>query len=116
MKANPLLLLPVALLLAVSGQAQTAHPLDPTEQTREMSAHLKLNEGQFVRLLTLNRTRLLRQHEIEHSTKSDAPERASQLAELQAQYELECGRILSPSQLSQLQQDESQPPTSGGAG
>ncbi len=80
-----------------------------------MSTRLHLNEGQFVRLLTLNRTRQTRQQEIEKST-SDLSARGSQLAELQAQYEQECSRLLSPSQLSQLQQDESQRTTSGGNG
>lgn len=81
-----------------------------------MSARLQLNEGQFVKLLTLNRTRQTRQREIEQTTKADLSARSSQLAELQAQYEQECGRIMSPSQLSQLQQDENQNTTSGGNG
>ena len=108
-------LLPLALGLAVTAQAQTPAPQSPTEQTREMSTRLHLNEGQFVRLLTLNRTRQARQYEIEKAT-SDLSARGSQLAELQAQYEQECSRLLSPSQLSQLQQDESQRTTSGGNG
>ncbi|MDO7886207.1 hypothetical protein [Hymenobacter cheonanensis] len=109
-------LLSLALLLAATTQAQTPAPQTPTEQTREMSTRLQLNEGQFVRLLTLNRTRQTRQREIEQATKSDLSARSSQLAELQAQYEQECGRILSPSQLAQLQQEESQPALSGGNG
>jgi hypothetical protein len=107
-------LLPLALLLAFQGKAQTAPPQTPTELTREMGSRLQLNEGQFVKLLTLNRTRQTRQQEIEQATKSDLAGRTSQLAELQAQYELECGRIMSPTQLSQLQQDENQSATSGG--
>lgn len=79
-----------------------------------MSSRLHLNEGQFVKLLTLNRTRQLRQQEIEQTTKSDLTARNGQLAELQSQYELECGRLMSPSQLSQLQLDENQSTTSGG--
>jgi Spy/CpxP family protein refolding chaperone len=109
-------LLPLALLLAVTAKAQTSAPQTPTEQTREMSTRLHLNEGQFVRLLTLNRTRQTRQHEIEQATPRDLPARTSQLAELQAQYDQECSRLLSPSQLSQLQQDENQTALSGGNG
>ena len=109
-------LLPLALSLAAAGNAQTAPPQSPVELTREMSARLQLNEGQFVKLLTLNRTRQTRQREIEQTTKADLSARSSQLAELQAQYEQECGRIMSPSQLSQLQQDENQNTTSGGNG
>jgi hypothetical protein len=106
--------LPLALLLTLVGKAQTAPPQTPTELTREMSSRLQLNEGQFVKLLTLNRTRQLRQQEIEQATKSDLAARNSQLTELQSQYDLECGRIMSPSQLSQLQQEEKQSTTSGG--
>lgn len=114
MNATSFRLLPLALLLAFSGKAQTPPPQTPTELTREMSSRLQLNEGQFVKLLTLNRTRQLRQQEIEQATKTDLAARTSQFAELQSQYELECGRIMSPSQLSQLQQDENQSTTSGG--
>lgn len=106
----------LALSLAAAGHAQTLPAQTPVELTREMSARLQLNEGQFVKLLTLNRTRQTRQHEIEQTTKTDASARSSQLAELQAQYEQECGRIMSPSQLSQLQQEENQGAISGGNG
>ena len=118
MTTNSLRLLPLALLFAVASQAQTTQPQNPTDMTREMSARLQLNEGQYVRLLTLNRTRQMRQREIEQSTSTqkDPAARNSQLSELQAQYEQECGRIMSPSQLSQLQQSENQSTTSGGNG
>ncbi|MGI4762217.1 MAG: hypothetical protein ACRYF0_16025 [Janthinobacterium lividum] len=116
MKAASLRLLPLALMLAVTAQAQTPASQTPTEQTREMSTRLQLNEGQFVRLLTLNRTRQTRQREIEQGTKSDLAARNSQLAELQAQYDQECSRLLSPSQLSLLQQNENQTSLSGGNG
>ncbi|RZL06628.1 MAG: hypothetical protein EOO62_18505 [Hymenobacter sp.] len=118
MKTLPFRLLPLALLLALVGKAQTPQSQNPTDMTREMSARLHLNEGQFVRLLTLNRTRQTRQREIEQSTNNqkDPSVRNSQLSELQAQYEQECSRIMSPSQLSQLQQSENQSTTSGGNG
>ena len=64
-------LLPVALLFTAVGNAQTAPTPSATELTREMGARLQLNEGQYVRLLTLNRTRQTRQREIEQSTKAD---------------------------------------------
>jgi hypothetical protein len=118
MTAPSLRLLTLALLLAVVSKAQTPQPANPTDLTREMSARLRLNEGQYVRLLTLNRTRQLRQREIEQSTnpQKDPAARNSQLSELQSQYEQECSRIMSPSQLSQLQQNENQSTTSGGNG
>lgn len=118
MKTTSFRLLPLALLLAVVSEAQTLQPQNPTDMTREMSARLRLNEGQYVRLLTLNRTRQTRQREIEQSTSNqkDPAVRNSQLSELQSQYEQECSRIMSPSQLSQLQQSENQSTTSGGNG
>lgn len=100
------LCLPLALLLTTVSHAQTVSPQTVAGQTREMSTRLRLNEGQYVRLLSLNRTRLSRQREIEHATPTDMAARTSQLAELQDQYELECGRIMSPTQLSLLQQAE----------
>jgi hypothetical protein len=116
MNAASLRFLVLALGLAATAQAQTPAPPTPIEQTREMSTRLHLNEGQFVKLLTLNRTRQTRQQEIEQATPRDLAVRTSQLAELQAQYEQECARLMSPTQLSQLQQDENQTTTSGGNG
>lgn len=118
MQPKLLLLAALSLLLRGPAQAQTplASPLEAaTEQTREMSNRLHLNEGQYVKLFMLNRTRLTRQQEIEQGTRNDLAARTTQLAELQSQYEQECGRIMSPSQLSQLlQQDASQTVTDSG--
>lgn len=120
MNAKTLLLLPsFMLLLVVAGHGQDSS--DPgstaTTLTREMSNRLQLNEGQYVKLHSINRTRLSRQQEIEQATTKDAGARTAQLAELQEQYEQECARILTPSQLSQLQQqDSAQPAVSSGRG
>ncbi|MFD1872754.1 hypothetical protein [Hymenobacter bucti] len=120
MMTKSLSLLPALLLLAVVSYGQTAPtPLDPkagqtvTAMTREMSNHLQLNEGQYIKLYSINRTRLARQHEIEHATTADATSRTTQLAELQGQYEQECARILTPSQLSLMQQDQTNQVTTG---
>jgi hypothetical protein len=120
MIAKAFTLLPALVLLSVASHAQTTPVItDPktsqaiTAMTREMSNHLQLNEGQYIKLYTINRTRLSRQQEIEHATVSDASARTSQLAELQGQYEQECARILTSSQLSMLQQDPTNPATIG---
>jgi hypothetical protein len=120
MIAKAFTLLPALVLLSVASPAQTTPVItDPktsqaiTAMTREMSNHLQLNEGQYIKLYTINRTRLSRQQEIEHATVSDASARTSQLAELQGQYEQECARILTSSQLSMLQQDPTNPATIG---
>jgi len=113
MTTKTLALLPALLLLAAVSHGQTAPvtPNDPkasqavTVMTREMSNHLQLNEGQYIKLYSINRIRLARQQEIERTT-ADAAGRTAQLAELQGQYEQECARILTPSQLSLLQQDQ----------
>ncbi|MBJ6142909.1 hypothetical protein [Hymenobacter sp. BT559] len=120
MVTKVLSIVPALLLTAIVSHGQTGPtPIDPktsqvvTAMTREMSSHLQLNEGQYIKLYSINRTRLARQQEIERATTADASARTSQLAELQGQYEQECARILSPSQLSLLQQDQTNPATIG---
>lgn len=76
-----------------------------------MSNRLRLNEGQYLKLLPLNRTKLASLTTINHAYKNDEATRAAKIAELEAQYEQECSRILTPSQLSQLQQNNGQPTT-----
>ncbi|WP_345049602.1 hypothetical protein [Hymenobacter glaciei] len=78
--------------------------------TREMANRLHLNEGQYLQLLPLNRTRLSALNSINREYRADAATRAAKQAELEAQFEQECSRIMSPSQLSQLQR-EVQPAT-----
>ena len=82
---------------------------DAVTVTRDMASRLHLNEGQFLRLLSLNRTKLAGMHSIKREYRNDESARAARAAELEAQYEQECSRILSPSQLSQLQQENGQP-------
>jgi Spy/CpxP family protein refolding chaperone len=84
---------------------------DALTVTREMTKRLRLNEGQFLHLLTLNRTKIARMNSINREYKDDEATRAAKISELEAQYEQECSRILTPSQLSQLQQDNGQPAT-----
>lgn len=80
-------------------------------ETREMTNRLHLNEGQFLKLLPLNRTKLAGMYSIDQQYRNDEPTRAAKAAELEAQFEQECSRILTPSQLSQLQQQNGQPNT-----
>ena len=118
-------------LVALPAQAQMAdrlseHPklskLTGTEAvavTRDMTSRLHLNEGQYLKLLSLNRIKLLGLNSINREYRNDEVTRAVKAAELEAQYEEECSRILTPSQLSQLQQKSRQPastPASSGNG
>ena len=89
----------------------TGDPRDAMTITREMTNRLHLNEGQFLKLLPLNRTKLAGLSVINHQYKNDEATRTTKVAELEAQYEDECRRILTPSQLSQLQQRKEQPAT-----
>lgn len=91
-------------------------PLTPTELTRQMSEQLKLNEGQYIKLSAVNRTRQARLEEIQRNTKNDPAGRTAQLLELQAQYEQECRRILTPTQLSHLPQLQPAQPATPAAG
>ncbi|NML64134.1 hypothetical protein HHL22_02850 [Hymenobacter sp. RP-2-7] len=110
MTLKPLLLVAGLLAATAPSFAQTTPAaVAAATQTREMAERLKLNEAQYIRLLRVNRTRLDRQQEIELANKTNPARRSTLLAELQGQYEQECSRILSPSQLSQLQQDGSLP-------
>jgi hypothetical protein len=110
MTLKPILLVAGLLAATAPSFAQTTPPApNVAAQTREMAERLQLNEAQYIRLLRVNRTRLVRQQEIEVATKTNPASRSAQLAELQGQYEQECSRILSPTQLSQLQQDSSLP-------
>ncbi|WP_426059296.1 hypothetical protein [Hymenobacter sp. B1770] len=89
---------------------------DAIIMTREMTNRLHLNEGQFLYLLPLNRTRLVGLKQINREYRSDNATRAAKIAELEAQYEQACGRILTPSQLSQLQHDIDRSTTAPGNG
>jgi hypothetical protein len=84
--------------------------------TRTMGNRMQLNEGQYVKLYSINRIRMTRQQEIERATTADAAARTTQLAELQSQYEQECARILTPGQLAQLQQEPTQVAAGNGRG
>lgn len=86
--------------------------------TRQMANSLHLNEGQYAKLFAVNRTRVAQLGEINTYFKPDEPGRATRLSELDAQYEQECSRILSPSQLAQLHQEKGAPlvPTETGNG
>ena len=97
--------------LAEHPTSQKAPPVDAEAMTREMTTRLRLNEGQFLKLLPLNRTKLVRLARISREHKADEATRTAKIAELEAQYEQECSRILTPSQLSQLQQTKTSPAT-----
>ena len=79
---------------------------DALETTREMTNRLHLNEAQFVKLLPVNRTKISSANGINHQYKNDDATRLQKLTELEAQYEQECSRILTPTQLSQLQHEQ----------
>ena len=86
------------------------------EVTREMTNRLHLNEAQFVKLLPLNRTKISGLNSINHQYKNDEATRHQKIAELEAQFEQECSRILTPSQLSQFQQQPGGAPANTGNG
>ena len=70
------------------------------ELTRQMCNSLRLNEAQYIRLRTANQIKLARLDEITWQYKDNLAEQHVKLNELEAQYEAECSRILTPSQLS----------------
>lgn len=76
------------------------------ELTRQMCNTLHLNEAQYIRLRAANLIKYARQEEISWQFKDDMAAQRTHLTELEAQYEAECSRILTPSQLSTLQAEK----------
>lgn len=70
------------------------------ELTRQMCNSLHLNEAQYILLRAANKVKLTRMEEISWLYKDDIAQEQIKLSELEAQYENECSRILTPSQLS----------------
>ncbi|TGE14401.1 hypothetical protein [Hymenobacter elongatus] len=102
-----------------SGDVSEARVVD---LTRQMVTQLHLNEAQYIRLRAANRIKLARLDEIQWEYKANPGQQHSKIAELEAQYEAECSRILTPTQLSvyrnQQQRDSvpTQPTNEGGIG
>ena len=106
------LLLLVGLQGAASAQKQDRHGELPgadavsqarlSEVTRQMCNEMRLNEAQYIRLRAVNKTKLARLEEISWQYRDNVVEQQAHIGELEAQYEAECSRILSPSQLSLL--------------
>lgn len=96
--------------------AREASRQEVVAQTRDMANRLHLNEGQYLQLLPLNRTRLSALNSINREYRADAATRAIKASELEAQFEQECSRILTPSQLSQLQHDAQPANATGSTG
>lgn len=93
------------------------------ELTRQMCNALHLNEAQYIKLRAANQVKLARIEEISWQYHNNVAEQRAKIGELEAQYESECSRILTPSQLSMFhneqKQHEVQPqadPTEGGLG
>ncbi|TGE28700.1 hypothetical protein [Hymenobacter metallicola] len=74
--------------------------------TRQMCNQLHLNEAQYIRLRAANRIKLARLDEIQWQYKGEPAQQHAKIAELEAQYEAECSRILTPSQLSVLRDQQ----------
>ena len=76
--------------------------ISAAELTRDMSTRLKLNEGQYIKLYEVNKTRVNQVAQIERDYRNDPGALSSKMSELEAQYQQACSSILTPSQLSQL--------------
>ena len=76
------------------------------EVTRQMSNQLRLNEAQYIKLRAINKVKLARLDEIQWQYHDDPTRRNALMMELESQYENECSRILTPSQLSVLREEQ----------
>lgn len=74
--------------------------------TREMSNRFRLNEGQYLKLNAINRTHALRVAQINEQYPADAATRQSKLTEIEAQYQQEYRQILTPDQLSLINEEQ----------
>ncbi|UOQ70790.1 hypothetical protein [Hymenobacter cellulosilyticus] len=111
----------LSLATAASAQKKDKHAEMPgSEQisearvadlTRQMCNQLHLNEAQYIRLREANRIKLARLDEIQWQYKADPGQQSAKIAELEAQYEIECSRILTPSQLSMFHNQQQQQET-----
>lgn len=106
------LLLVVGLHSAASAQKQDRHAELPGANavsqlrlstiTRQMCNEMRLNEAQYIRLRAINKTKLARLDEISWQYRDNVVLQQARISELEAQYEAECSRILSPTQLTFL--------------
>ena len=96
--------------------AQGPLSLSAAELTRDMSFRLRLNEAQYIKLYEVNKTRVNQMARIKRDFSNDESTRSAKMTELDAQYQQECSRILTPSQLSQMQDGKQTPPAQIGNG
>jgi hypothetical protein len=111
-----ILLLLVGLTGAASAQKQDRHgELSGTsglsmaqlrDVTRQTCNRLHLNEAQYIRLRAVNLIRMTRLDEISWQYKDDIVEQRARISEMESQYEAECSRILTPSQISVLRSEQ----------
>lgn len=89
---------------APGGQPQPT-TVTAAELTRQMANRLQLHEAQYIRLRSVNQVKLARTDEIQWQYQNDPAERHRKMQELEAQYEQECQRILTPSQIGLLRDE-----------
>ncbi|GAA3941723.1 hypothetical protein GCM10022406_27010 [Hymenobacter algoricola] len=71
-----------------------------------MCNRLHLNEAQYIRLRAANRIKIARLDEIQWQYRDDLSKQRASISELEAQYEAECSRIMTPSQMSMYQSEQ----------
>ncbi|QJX48562.1 hypothetical protein HMJ29_17210 [Hymenobacter taeanensis] len=104
------IILVVTLVTSASAQMKERHAEVPgndapsaariDDVTRQICNQLQLNEAQYIRLRAINKIKLARLDEIQWQYQDDAAMRTAKLSELESQFETECSRILTPTQLS----------------
>ncbi|KUG07730.1 hypothetical protein [Solirubrum puertoriconensis] len=117
MKSFYIIVLLCALACTAHAQMRDPQPESPSHDpvlveannlTRHMSERLRLTESQVVKLRSINHIKLARMDEIQWQYHYDANARKAKLLELEAQYEQECQRILTPSQISLMREEQQQ--------
>ncbi|WP_192821004.1 hypothetical protein [Rufibacter sp. LB8] len=87
-------------LTGTAAASRTVLSMSATELSRQMYNDLELNEGQYVKIKSLNQARLDRFNEIERMNSNDIQMRDAKLAEVNTQMDEEFAQILTPKQFT----------------
>jgi hypothetical protein len=87
-------------LTATAATTRAVLSMSATEMARQMYNDLKLNEGQYIKIKSLNQTRIDRYSEVERMYSNDAQMRDAKIREIDSQLDEEFAAILSPEQFT----------------
>lgn len=93
-------------LAGTAATSQSMASMSSTEMTRQMYNDLQLNEGQYIKLKSLNQSKLDRFNEINRMYSNDQQMLKAKMSELNNQLDVEFAEILSPEQFTHYLEQE----------